>query len=201
MIRMLGFLLGSALVAALLAAWLSWSARPDLAALVPASLERLQDAANSLPSRPVELPAELPAVSAPEAGRVIPDLPAGPETSASPAPPGDTSAKTPDVEPDGPSPAPEPVPGLDAGAPDPVAEPATGDAAVAAVVWRPFRSERAARGFASHLAERYGASASVRRDGPGLYRVTVSAADTPSLDAELERLRAETGISGLEAGP
>lgn len=197
MIRLLGFLLGSTLVATLLAAWLSWNARPDLAALVPASLERLHDAAKALPSRPVEVPA----VSPPEAGRVNPDLPAGPETPAIPAPPGGAPAEAADIGPDGPSPASETVPGLDAGEPDPVAEPATGDAAIEAVVWRPFRSERAARGFASHLVERYGASAGVRRDGPGLYRVTVSAPDTPSLDAELERLRAETGIGGLEAGP
>jgi hypothetical protein len=95
----------------------------------------------------------------------------------------------------------EPVPGRDAGEPEPVVEPATGDAAIEAVVWRPFRSERAARGFASHLEERYGAAAGVRRDGPGIYRVTVSAPDAPSLDTELERLRAETGIGGLEAGP
>ena len=194
MIRLLGFVLGCAGVVALLAAWLSWEDRPDPVALAHTVLERpgWRSAASApSPSEP----------AAPAAFR------AHPQPRAEPGEPPSSEAAAPVVDaapPDpGPAPAPfqTPAPTTEDGPKTPDTDTAAGTPDAEAVVWRPFRSERAARGFATHLAERYGAAADVRRDGPGRYRVTLSAPDAASLAAELERLRAETGIAALEAGP
>lgn len=194
MIRLLGFLLGCAVVVALLAAWLSWEDRPDPVALAHTALERPDWRSVA----PAGSPAE-PTVPDPSRAHPQPRAePGGPPSS-------DAAAPVVDAAPPDPGPAPATLtavaPTIEDGPKAPDTDTAAGTPDAEAVVWRPFRSERAARGFATHLTERYGAAADVRRDGPGRYRVTLSAPDAASLAAELERLRAETGIAALEAGP
>ncbi len=68
------------------------------------------------------------------------------------------------------------------------AAPADSEQDGAAAIWAPFRSERAARGFAEHLAERYRVASSVRREGAGRYVVILEARDE-ALEDQLDRLR------------
>ncbi|MEJ2515538.1 MAG: hypothetical protein P8080_07820 [Gammaproteobacteria bacterium] len=67
-------------------------------------------------------------------------------------------------------------------------KPADLPATAATVIWAPFHSERAARGFAEHLGDRYRVATSVRRDGPGRYLVVLDATDEALAD-QLDRLR------------
>jgi hypothetical protein len=83
---------------------------------------------------------------------------------------------------------------------DPAAVPPTG-AAAEAVVWKPFRSERAARGFSEHVAQHYGVASEVRRDRPGVYKVVVTAESEQALQQQLDHLRATPGLASLEVQP
>ena len=73
--------------------------------------------------------------------------------------------------------------------------------AVEAVVWKPFRSERAARGFSAHVAEHYGVASEVRRDRPGVYEVVVTAESEQALQQQLDHLRSTPGLASLEVQP
>jgi hypothetical protein len=83
---------------------------------------------------------------------------------------------------------------------EPAAVAPTG-AVAEAVVWKPFRSERAARGFSAHVAERYGVPSEVRRDRPGVYEVVVTAESEQALQQQLDHLRATPGLASLEVQP
>jgi hypothetical protein len=187
MIRAAGFLTGLALVAGPALGWLLATGRLDVPALFPAD-EPARAAA------PISAPGPLHSAGAdPE---LAPDPPSEPivvkHADVPPAPqPTDEAALPTGIPPAPAAPSPDP----------PAADPKGAGPAAEAVVWKPFRSERAARGFASHLTERYGVESDVRRDGPGVYRVIVSANQPAELESALQRVRHATGIARLEAGP
>lgn len=187
MIRVAGFLAGLALVAGPALAWLLATGRLDVPgfsfaddAAPPAAGTpgpRALQSAGADPE-PVVDPPTRPAAVTPR------DVPPVPQPTDEPAGPAETLLA-----------AEAPLPALPAPDPEGVGP------AAEAVVWTPFRSERAARGFASHLAQRYGLQSDVRRDGPGVYRVIVSASEPAELESALQRVRHATGIARLEAGP
>ena len=164
MIRMLGFLVGLAAVAAPVAAWLLATGRVALPASAPPATAPLAASGAPPPSEPA--PTDIPANPADSAPADAPLAPPADPVAVEAAPPGT----------------------------------GTGDP-VETQVWRPFRSERAARGFAGHIAGRYGADARVERAGPGDYRVMVGAGSPEALEASLARLRGEAGLAPLEPRP
>ena len=142
-------------------------------------------------------PAEDANVSAETPGLIAPIEPAPgsvePHASASSAEAAHVSAATPKrIAPI--DPAPEPF------IEEPTAVAPTGPAAEA-VVWKPFRSERAARGFSEHVAEHYGVPSEVRRDRPGVYEVVVTAESEQALQQQLDHLRSTPGLASLEVQP
>ena len=86
-----------------------------------------------------------------------------------------------------------------AGAPD--GQPAIASAAgslPAASIWAPFRSRRSAEGFAGHLRDRFGSDLEVRRAGPGVYGVYLTAATEEQLADDLARLRSAGALPAPE---
>ena len=139
-------------------------------------------------------PSENANVSAQTPGPIAPIEPAPeavePHAAASPAEAAQVSPATPEpIAPIGPAP--------EALIEEPAAVAPTGPA-VEAVVWKPFRSERAARGFSAHVAEHYGVPSEVRRDRPGVYEVVVTAESEQALQQQLDQLRATPGLASLE---
>lgn len=67
-------------------------------------------------------------------------------------------------------------------------------------LWRPFRSELSARGFADQIAEITGRETRVRRLGPRSHQVDVAFADETQRRNTLQRLELLTGIELREEG-
>lgn len=202
------------------------SASPQATATVPEPADRIPVAA----ADPVEaaqvvaqLDANSPEAVAPTEEATEPNVPAA--AADNPAEDANVSAQTPrpiaPIEPAPDSVEPEAAASsaeaahVSAATPEPVApiEPArealvegpsavspTGPAAEA-VVWKPFRSERAARGFSEHVAEHYGVPSEVRRDRPGVYEVVVTAESEEALQQQLDHLRGTPGLASLEVQP
>jgi hypothetical protein len=202
MIRALGFLIGLAAVTAPAVAWLVVRGRANFGTVT--DLETTADTASAFESaarvtpEPNDVSAETSRLQGARTDTPA-TLDAAAETPGPEALPSDV-AETLHVSAETPPPiAPiEPIPDSGAAAPEP-ATPAI--PSVTVPIWKPFRSERAARGFSEHVAEHYGVASEVRRHKPGVYQVIVSAESDEALQRQLDQLRAAAGLAALEIRP
>lgn len=68
-------------------------------------------------------------------------------------------------------------------------------------VWKTFRSEISAQGFADHLRHTYRAEYRIRQEAPWRYRVEIAYADHRQLSAVLDAFRDDTGFDLAETTP
>jgi hypothetical protein len=68
-------------------------------------------------------------------------------------------------------------------------------------VWKTFRSEVSAQGFADHLRHSYQAESRIRQVAPWQYRVEIAYDDNRQLSAILDAFRDDTGLDLAEATP
>ncbi len=69
------------------------------------------------------------------------------------------------------------------------------------VFWNPFRSEFSANGFAERLQQSTGMDFRVTRVGPGRYEVAFAYLDEAERESRLSRISAATGLHLEERGP
>ncbi len=173
MLRLMGFLFGSA---AVLVALLVFAEVPALAPyrqFVEKSVSLLLHRLRTAPGRQVSLQAQpRPAL----------------ETGPSPLPP---SLPVPQIEPDG---APAGIAPMAETAPEPIPPHWH-------VFWNPFRSEFSANGFAERLQQSTGMDFRVTRAGPGRYEVAFAYLDEEQRQSRLTRISAATGLHLEERGP
>jgi hypothetical protein len=68
-------------------------------------------------------------------------------------------------------------------------------------VWRAFRSELSAKGFADHLERLTGQEYRVRRTSPWAYQVELPYFDEAQRDAALHEIQSKTGLLLMERRP
>lgn len=68
-------------------------------------------------------------------------------------------------------------------------------------VWRAFRSELSAKGFAGHLERLTGQGYRVRRTSPWAYQVELPYFDEAQRDAVLDEIQSKTGLLLMKKGP
>lgn len=68
-------------------------------------------------------------------------------------------------------------------------------------IWRAFRSELSAKGFAGHLKHLTGQEYRVRRTSPWAYQVELPYTDEEQRDAVLHEIQIKTGLGLMEAPP
>ena len=68
-------------------------------------------------------------------------------------------------------------------------------------VWRAFRSELSAKGFANHLKNLTGQEYRIRRTFPWAYQVEVAYTDEGQRDAVLREIQSKTGLGLMGTTP
>ena len=181
MLRLMGFLFGSAAVLVALLVFAEVPALTPYRQFVEESVSLLLHRLRTAPGRPVSLQAQpRPAL----------------ETGASPVP---AAPPAPQVEPDA---APARIARVAETAPEPA--PPRRDLAPPRprwhVFWNPFRSEFSANGFAERLQQSTGMDFRVTRAGPGRYEVAFAYLDEDQRQSRLTRISAATGLRLEEWG-
>ncbi len=182
MLRLMGFLFGSA---AVLVALLVFAEVPALAPyrqFVEESVSLLLHRLRNAPGSRISLQAQ--PQPAPETGPSPPPTP----PPAAPVEPGTTPKGTAPVAETPPEPAP---PRLVTAPTQPRWH----------VFWNPFRSEFSANGFAERLQQSTGMDFRVTRAGPGRYEVAFAYLDEEQRQSRLTRISAATGLHLGEQAP
>ncbi len=180
MLRLMGFLFGSATVLVALLVFADVPALAPYRQVVEDSVSLLLHRLRNAPGSRVSLEAQPPA---PKTGPShLPTPPPEPQARSDTAPAGSRPvAET--------SPEPTP-PRLDMPPPQPRWH----------VFWNPFRSEFSANGFAERLQQATGMDFRVTRVGPGRYEVAFAYVDEAQRQSGLTRIAAATGLHLEERG-